>query len=51
MGRGSSVIGVPLQNLGKFVYPKFVSDETIKGPCYLVSVPGKVKDPSQGVNV
>ena len=30
-----------------------LSDETLKavGPFYLVSVPGEVKDPTQGVNV
>ena len=30
-----------------------LSDETLKavGPFYLVSMPGKVKDPTQGVNV
>ena len=30
-----------------------LSEETLKagGPFYLVSIPGKVKDPTQGVNV
>ena len=30
-----------------------LSDETVKavGPLYLVSMPGEVKDPTQGVNV
>ena len=30
-----------------------LSDETVKavGPFYLVSIPGEVKDPTQGVNV
>ena len=30
-----------------------LSDETVKavGPFYLVSMPGEVKDPTQGVNV
>ena len=30
-----------------------ISDETLKavGPFYLVSMPGEVKDPTQGVNV
>ena len=30
-----------------------LSDETLKavGPFYLVSMPGEVKDPAQGVNV
>ena len=30
-----------------------LSDETLKavGPFYLVSMPGEVKDPTQGVNV
>ena len=30
-----------------------ISDETLKsvGPFYLVSMPGEVKDPTQGVNM
>ena len=30
-----------------------LSDETVKavGPFYMVSMPGEVKDPTQGVNV
>ena len=48
----------PLQNLGNFLYPTLphwqcLSDERLKavGPFYLVSMPGKVKDITQGVNV
>ena len=39
----------PVRNLGNFG----LSEETLKvdGPFYLVSVPGEVKDPTQGVNV
>ena len=43
------------RNLGNFVHPTFacVLEETLKagGPFYLVSMPGEVKDPTQGVNV
>ena len=46
---------LPFRNLGNFVHPTFVclSEETLKagGPFYLVSMPGEVKDPTQGVNV
>ena len=44
---------LPFQNLGKFVHPTCLSEETLKavGPFYLVSMPGEVKDPTQGVNV
>ena len=42
------------RNLGNFVHPTFacLSEETLKagGPFYLVSRPGEVKDPTQGVN-
>ena len=40
----------PFRNLGNFLC---LSEETLKpgGPFYLVSVPGDVKDPTQGVNV
>ena len=40
-------------NLGNFVYPTCFSEETLKagGLFYLVSMPGEVKDPTQGVNV
>ena len=41
--------------LWQFPLPHFVSlsEETLKpvGPFYLVSMPGEVKDPTQGVNV
>ena len=38
---------------GNFVHPTFLSEETLKagGPFYLVSMPGGVKDPTQGLNV
>ena len=48
----------PFRNLGNFFHPTFAcvfrkSEETLKagGPFYLVSMPGEVKDPAQGVNV
>ena len=53
VGRGSSVVGAPLRNLAKFVYPTLpvsFGDEP-KSPLYLVSMPGEVKCPTQGVNV
>ena len=42
--------------LGQFRSPRIclcLSEETLKagGPFYLVSLPGEVKDPTQGVNV
>ena len=46
----------PFRNLGNFIHPTFAcvfwEKETLKagGPFYLVSVPGEVKDPTQGVN-
>ena len=42
----------PFRNLGNFVCLCF-SEETLKdgGPFCLVSMPGEVKDPTQGVNV
>ena len=51
-GGGSSVVGAPLQNLGKFVYPtlpvSFGGDT--KSCCRFnrVSMPGEVKDPMGG---
>ena len=55
VGHGSSVVGVPLQNLGKFVTPVCLcfSDATLKavGTYYLVSMPEEVKYPTQGVNM
>ena len=45
----------PFRNLGNFIYLTFacVFRKTLKvgGPFYLVSMPGEVKDPTQGVNV
>ena len=45
----------PFRNLGNFVYFIFacLSEETLNagGPFYLLSMPGEVKDPTQGVNV
>ena len=46
----------PFRNLGNFVHPYIclcLSEETLKagGPFYLVSMPGEVKDHTQGVNV
>ena len=45
----------PLGNFGNFLYPTLpvFSEETLKGvgPFYPVSMPGGVKDPTQGVNV
>ena len=45
----------PFRNVGNFVQPTSVclSEETLKasGPFYLVSMPGEVKDATQGVNV
>ena len=43
------------RNLGNFFHPTLtcLSEETLKagGPFYLVSMPGEVKDPTQGVYV
>ena len=45
----------PFRNLCNFFHLTFacLSEETLKagGPFYLVSTPGEVKDPTQGVNV
>ena len=42
----------PFQNLGSFVHPTFacLSEEPLKagGPFFLVSMPGEVKNPTQG---
>ena len=62
MSAGLSIKGMvvqshllPFRNLGNFVHPIFacVFRKTLKagGPLYLVSMPGEVKDPTQGVNV
>ena len=51
------MVGAPVRNSGKFVpdngHCLCLSDETLKavGPFYLVSMPGEIKDPTQGVNV
>ena len=46
---------LPFRNLGNFVHSTFawVFQKTQKAdsPFYLVSTPGEVKDPTQGVNV
>ena len=51
-GDGGSI---PPTAVSKLVHPTFVclSEETLiaGGPFYLVSMPGEVKDPTQGVNV
>ena len=45
----------PLANVGNLLYPlcQCFSEETLKavGPFYLVSMPGEVNDPTQGLNV
>ena len=45
----------PFRNLRNFIHPTFACflEELSKagGPFYLVSMPGEVKDPTQGVNV
>ena len=50
MEHGSSVVEAPLRKLGKFIYPTMrVSFGSLW--FYLVSLPGEVKEPTQGVNV
>ena len=55
VGRGSSVAGGPLQNLRKFVYPtlpvSFGGDTIGHWSLLCASMPGEVKDTTQGVNV
>ena len=40
----------PFRNLDNFAHPTFLSEETLKagGPFHLLSMPGEVKDPTQG---
>ena len=40
-----------LRNFGNSVYPTLPVSLKAVGPFYLVSMPGEVKDPTQGVNV
>ena len=53
-GDGGSIPPTAVMNLFSFTphVPVF-SEETIHadGPSYLVSMPGEVKDPTQGINV
>ena len=55
VGRGSSVVGAPLRNLGKFVYPtlpaSFGRDTNPLFPYIWCLCQGEVKDPTPGVNV
>ena len=53
---GGSIPPTAVSKLRQFRSPHiclYLSEETQKasGPFYLVSMPGKVKDPTQGVNV
>ena len=53
---GGSIPPTAVSKLRQFRLPHIclcLSEETLKGggPFYLVSVPGEVKDPTQGVNV
>ena len=55
-GDGGSIPLTAVLKLMQFSLPPIclcLSEETLKagGPFYLVSVPGEVKDPTQGVNV
>ena len=54
-GDGGSIPPSVVSKLRQFRLPHCLclSEETLKaaGPCYLVSMPGEVKDPTQGVNV
>ena len=55
-GDGGSIPPAAVSKLSQFRSPHIclcVSEETLKvgGPFYLVSLPGEVKDPTQGVNV
>ena len=55
-GDGGSIPPVAVLKLRQFRLPHIclcLSEETLKtgGPFYLVSMPGEVKDPTQGVNV
>ena len=55
-GDGGSIPPTALSKLRQFRLPHiclYLSEETLQagGPFYLVSMPGEVKDPTQGVNV
>ena len=55
-GDGGSIPPTAVSKLRQFRPPHIclcLSEETLKadGPFYLVSMPGEVKDPTQGVNV
>ena len=55
-GDGGSIPPTAVSKLRQFRSPHIslcLSEETLKagGPFYLVSMPGEVKDPTQGVNV
>ena len=52
-GDGGSIPPTAVSKLRQFRSPHISLEETLKtsGPFYLVSVPGEVKDPTQGVNV
>ena len=55
-GDGGSIPPTAVSRLRQFHSPHIclrLSEETLKagGPFYLVSMPGQIKDPTQGVNV
>ena len=55
-GDGGSIPPTAVSKRRQFLPPHIclcISEETLKtgGPFYLVSIPGEVKDPTQGVNV
>ena len=55
-GDGGSIPPTAISKLRQFRLPHIclcLSEETLKadGPFYLVSMPGEVKDPTQGVNM
>ena len=55
-GGGDSIPPAAVSKIRQFRSPHIclcLSEETLKagGPFYLVSMPGEVKDPTQGVNV
>ena len=49
----SHLTGTVVSKLRQFPSFACLSEETLKvsGPFYLVSMPGEIKDPTQGVNV
>ena len=56
LGDGGLIPPIAISKLKHFRPPHIclcLSEETLKagGPFYLVSMPGEVKDPTQGVNV